>query len=195
MKKGKFIVLYGVNNLGKTTQAKLLVKKLNSTGRGKAKYLKYPIYDLAPSGQILNEYLRKGNPYRFTPREAQMLYAFNRCQYEPVLKADLEAGINVVAEDYWGTGAAWGMGAGVETDFMLRINGNFLKEDLAILFVGQRFASGIETKHLHETDQRLTRKVEVAHNELAKQFGWKIVDSNQSIEKVSEDIWKLCASI
>lgn len=195
MKKGKFIVLYGVNNLGKTTQAKLLVQKLNSTGQGRAKYLKYPIYDLAPSGQILNEYLRKGNPYRFTPREAQMLYAFNRCQYEPVLKADLEEGINVVAEDYWGTGAAWGMGAGVETDFMLKLNGNFLKEDLAILFVGQRFASGIEAKHLHETDTGLTRKVEVAHNELAKQFSWKIVDSNQSIEKVSEDIWKLCANI
>lgn len=27
--KGKFIVLYGINNLGRTTQAKLLVKRLN----------------------------------------------------------------------------------------------------------------------------------------------------------------------
>ena len=31
-KKGKFIVLYGINNLGKTTQAKLLVKNLKNSG-------------------------------------------------------------------------------------------------------------------------------------------------------------------
>ena len=42
---GKFIVIYGVNNLGKTTQANMLVQKLKASGL-KAEYLKYPIYDL-----------------------------------------------------------------------------------------------------------------------------------------------------
>jgi len=53
MKKGLFVVLHGINNLGKTTQAKLLVEKLQSEGH-KAEYMKYPVYDLDPSGKILN---------------------------------------------------------------------------------------------------------------------------------------------
>jgi len=48
---GKFIVLYGINNLGKTTQTRILVDKLKLHGL-KAEYLKYPVYDLAPSGPI-----------------------------------------------------------------------------------------------------------------------------------------------
>ena len=41
--RGKFIVLYGINNLGKTTQAKMLVDKLKLHGL-EAEYLKYPVY-------------------------------------------------------------------------------------------------------------------------------------------------------
>jgi thymidylate kinase len=43
--KGKFIVLYGINNLGKTTQAKLLVEKFQKEGL-KAEYMKYAVYSL-----------------------------------------------------------------------------------------------------------------------------------------------------
>ena len=56
MKKGLFVVLHGINNLGKTTQAKLLVEKLQSEGH-KAEYMKYPVYDLDPSGKIPDQIL------------------------------------------------------------------------------------------------------------------------------------------
>lgn len=189
MKKGKLIVVYGVNNLGKTTQSKLLVKRLEAAGR-KAKYLKYPVYDLKPSGRMLDEYLRKGNPYSLTPREAQLVYAFNRAQYEPMLIADLEQGINAIVEDYWATGVAWGIGAGVDKDFLLRINKEFLMEDLAFLFFGQRFSSGFERKHLHEKDNSLTEKVVQTHEELGKEFGWIKINANRSIEEISQEIFE-----
>lgn len=189
MIKGKFIVIYGINNLGKTTQAKLLVEKLKSLGR-KAEYLKYPVYDLEPSGPALNKYLREGNPEKLSPKQAQILFAQNRQQYEPTLKAKLERGIDIVAEDYWGTGVAWGMGAGVDKEFLLELNRKFLREDLALLFVGQRFASGVESNHLHETDSELTKRVEQAHNELGKEFGWKTINSNDSIEEVQKSVWE-----
>lgn len=188
MKSGKFIVIYGVNNLGKTTQAKFLVEKLNTEGR-KVKYLKYPIYDLPPSGPRLNKYLRGGNPEKLDARAAQILYAENRAQYEPTLLSDLNAGHDIVAEDYWGTGVAWGMGAGVDKQFLLDLNRKFRREDLAILLVGERFASGKEEGHLHETDEKFMSKVEKVHRELAKEFGWKIVDASGSIEEVNERIW------
>lgn len=188
MARGKFIVLYGINNLGKTTQARQLVGRLNKAGR-KAKYLKYPVYDL-PSGERINKYLRGGNPENLSAKEAQILYAENRREYEPTLVADLENGFDVVTEDYWGTGVAWGMGAGVDKDFLLEINKDFLREDLALLFVGERFAAGIEGNHRHEQDVELTKKVETAHRELGQQFGWKVINANQSVEEVSKQVWQ-----
>lgn len=189
MKKGKFIVIYGVNNLGKSTQAKLLVEKLRNFGR-KAEYLKYPVYDLEPSGPALNKYLREGNPQKLDARRAQILFAENRFQHEPVLKAKLKSGIDVVAEDYWGTGVAWGVGAGVDKIFLLNINSKFLREDLALLFAGKRFESGFEENHLHEQDEQFVSKVEKVHLELAEQFGWKTIDASGSIEEVKERVWK-----
>lgn len=192
MQKGKLIIMYGINNLGKTTQAKFLVEKLKSQGH-EAEYLKYPVYGLEPSGPILNAYLRLGNPLKLSPREAQIVYALNRAQYESELKAKLEKGIDIVAEDYWGTGVAWGVGAEVDREFLLKLNGKFLKEDLALLFVGKRFQSGIEGEHLYENDSELTERVEQAHNELGKEFGWKVVDAHGSIEEVSEKVWSVVA--
>ena len=188
MKRGKFIVIYGINNLGKSTQVRLLVDKLLAEGR-KAKFLKVPTYSTEPSGTMLNEYLREGNPYGLTPREAQILYAFNRSQFEPELVGELESGCDVVAEDYWGTGVAWGIGAGVDKDFLLRVNKACLREDLALLFVGKRFTAGLEAGHLHENNERLVGIVDQAHRDLAKEFGWKTINANQSIEAVAKDVW------
>ena len=116
-KKGKFIVFYGINNLGKTTQAKRLVDNLNRDNI-KAEYIKYPIYDLPPSGELINGYLRQGNPFNFNPRELQILYAFNRTQFQATLSAKLDQGIIIVAEDYIGTSLAWGAGSGVNPVFL-----------------------------------------------------------------------------
>jgi len=186
--KGKLIVVYGINNLGKTTQVERLVQKLASIGR-KAKFVKIPTYELEPSGVILDEYLRKGNPHQLTPREAQILYAFNRSQFEPILQSYLDQGLDIVLEDYWGTGVAWGIGREVDKEFLLRINSRCLREDLAFLLEGKRFASGVEKNHINETDVQLLEKVARVHSELADEFGWKRIKANQSIEIVEEDIF------
>ncbi|OGE84073.1 MAG: hypothetical protein A2846_03140 [Candidatus Doudnabacteria bacterium RIFCSPHIGHO2_01_FULL_49_9] len=185
---GKFIVLYGINNLGKSTQAKLLVEKLNSSGR-KAKYLKYPIYELEPTGPALNRYLRGGNPEKLSAKNAQIVYAKNREDYEPTLKKELESGTDIVAEDYWGTGVAWGVGAGVDKEFLLDLNKRFNFEDLPMMLTGKRFESGVEKNHLHESDIEFTNKVEKVHRELAREFRWKKISANQDIDKVAAGIW------
>ena len=90
--KGKFIVVYGMNNIGKTTATGSLVDYLNNYGI-KAEYLKYPIYDLEPTGSRINAYLRKGNPEHLTPFRAQEIYAQNRRDYQSKLEETLERGM------------------------------------------------------------------------------------------------------
>lgn len=196
--QGKFIVLYGINNLGKSTQAKLLVDRLNTEFSSNkygtinsAEYLKYGIYDLKPSGEMLNEYLRKGNPYNFSSREFQMCHALNRTQYEPILKERLEGGEWIIGEDYTGTGIAWGVGAGIDQDFLIRLNSHLLVEDLAILFDGERFLNGVEKNHKHEQDFELTDKVRKAHLDLAKKYGWNIINANKPISEIENEIWRI----
>jgi len=189
MKKGLFIVIYGINNLGKSTQAKLLVEKMEQEGY-KAEYLKYPIYNLEPSGIILNNYLREKNTYQLTPREAQTIYALNRTQYEPKLKEKLESGINIVAEDYTGTGICWGIGAGVDEKYLKLINSHLLKEDLIFLFDGKRFKNATEKGHRHETDEKLLQKVRRAHLEIGKELRWIKINANLTIEQIRDILWK-----
>ena len=184
---GKFIVFYGINNLGKTTQAKLLVEKLQQNGL-QAEYLKYPIYDLAPSGPILNKYLRGGNPHELSAREAQIIYTLNRTQFEPILKDKLKNGINIISEDYVGTGLAWGIGANVEEKFLKFINSHLLPEDIAFLFDGERFIDSTEKNHKHETDGELLKKVREAHLRLGKELNWRKINANLSIEEIHRQI-------
>lgn len=189
MRKGKFIVLYGINNLGKTTQAKKLVDRLNLAGFN-AEYLKYPIYGLRPSGELLNGYLREGNPYNLSPREAQIIYAVNRTQYEKELEEKLESGVNIIAEDYTGTGLAWGIGAGAGEQFLKNINCHLLKEDLAFLFDGERFKDAAESGHRHENNEELLGKVRQAHLKLGQEYGWFKINANQPIEQIHNQLWQ-----
>jgi len=191
--RAKFIVIYGVNNLGKTTQAKLLAERIKGEGK-KAIYIKYPRYEFEPAGKLINEYLRQGNPNNFSPRELQLLHYIDRLYNQPVLMEALRRGTSVVAEDYFGTSIAWGEACGVDPELLKYLKKFILPEDVAILLDGQRFKKAVETGHIHEEDEELTEKARQAHLKLAKECGWKVVNANREIENVAEDIWKIVKS-
>jgi dihydrofolate reductase len=187
-KRGKLIVLYGINNLGKSTQAKLLVERIRVAGHP-AEYMKYPIYNLAPSGPIINSYLREGNPLQLTPREIQVMYTLNRDQGQERIANKIKSGINIVAEDYTGTGIAWGTGKGVDRDFLELINSHLLPEDIVFLFDGDRFLEAKESTHKHETDDSLTARVREIHRELGEEKGWIRINANRPIDEIIEELW------
>ena len=190
MKKGKFIVFYGINNLGKSTQAEILINHLKKEGI-KAEYLKYPIYDLKPTGPFINKVLRSGKKQEISEEELQMWYTLNRFQYEPKLKAKLEKVIWIIAEDYIGTGLAWGWAKGANLEYLENMNRPLLSEDLAILFIGKRFMDGKEEKHLHEENDNLMIKCQGKHLLLGKKYHWRKISANGSREEVAEKIWKV----
>ena len=190
-----FVVIYGINNLGKTTQAERLVERLKNES-GDTRYLKYPLYKLEPSGPIIDNYLRpdeegRKNPFRLSPREFQIVNIQNRTQFQPTLQHLLVKGIHIIAEDYTGTGLAWGIGAGVDKDFLIRLNSHLIREDIAFLFDGKRFDDGKEANHTHETDDNFTECARLAHLDLAKEFGWYVIGANRSREVIHEEIWAM----
>lgn len=189
MTRGKFIVLLGINNLGKSTQAKLLVENLQNYGL-KAEYLKYPIYDLEPTGPQINEIIRSGKKQELSEEELQEIYVQNRRDYQPELETKLSKGINIVAEDYVGTGLAWGVAKGAQLEKLLEQNEGLIKADLAILLDGERFTEAKEEKHIHEQNDELMERCRQVHLDLAKKYNWKIINANQNVDQVTQDIWK-----
>lgn len=185
---GKFICLYGINNLGKSTQANLLVARLREAGH-RAEYLKYPIYDLEPTGPLLYKILRDKNVKLENPTAKQLIYTANRVQYADELEKLLQENDFVIAEDYVGTGLAWGTAEGADLDYLEQVNANLRKADLEILIDGERFTEAVEKGHVHETNSDLTNRCRQVHLDLAKKYGWPIVNANQSIDKVYEEIF------
>ena len=188
--KGKFIVVYGMNNLGKTTMINSLIDFLKSQGKDTI-YLKYPIYDLEPTGPRINRYLREGNPENLNPTTVQQIYSDNRRNYEAELKKMIDDNKWIIAEDYKGTGIAWGMIGGATVEDMEEVNKGLLEADLSILLDGERFLTGIETGHTHESATNLWPKGRNIHLDLAKRYGWKIANANQTKEEVLNNVIKI----
>lgn len=96
----------------------------------------------------------------------------------------------IVAEDYKGTGIAWGITRGMTLSQMEELNNGLYPEDLAILLDGERFTGSIEREHRYEGSIDWQRNREI-HLQLADRYDWKIVNANQSIEKVTDNIWQI----
>lgn len=191
--KGKFIVIYGINNIGKSTQARLLAGRLKHEGI-EARYVKYPIYDLEPTGPRLDRILRHDAESDIRETDLQMIYAQNRRDFQRELQEILEKGKWVVAEDYTGTGIAWGWTKGADLDTLENMNRDLLKEDLAILLDGDRFIEGKEHNHIHERQDALADECRKNHLAFAERYGWSVVDANRSIDEVQSDIWEIVKS-
>ena len=71
-----------------------------------------------------------------------------------------------------------------------QINPSFLiKEDLAILFDGERFEEAIEKNHKHETNNELMKKVRQIHLDLGEKYNWKKINANLKIKEVAKLIF------
>jgi dTMP kinase len=188
--KGKFIAIYGINGIGKTTQVEMLVEYLKKKGK-KAVRLKYPVYDLEPEGPFIYKYLRdvefrKKN--ELSTHKLQKKYAENRMRYEPTLRKRIKNGEWIVAEDYTGTGISWGLTWGGKLEYLEDINEDLLKPDLEILMDGPRFLSAVEKDHRNEMDSERIEICRNFHHLLSDRYGWTKVNAKQKIEKVQKDI-------
>jgi thymidylate kinase len=197
--RGILVSLLGITNIGKTTQRDLLLRaivkrKCGDQGIGremKAADKKYPVYDLEPTGRQINDYLRNKNPANLTPVGFQELNVKNKQQFEPELLKMLAENDAVIVEMYTGTSIAYGMGDGIDKDVLINMNTGLLEPDVSILLDGSRFKKSIEAGHVYENDDEKTEKIRLIHLDLAKQFGWQIVNANQTEDKVHDDIFNI----
>jgi len=186
---GKFITVYGINNIGKSTHAKRLTRRLKAAGID-AVYVKYPVYELEPTGVFINQVLRAGVEQNISEEELQMWFALNRYQYQPTLNDHLAAGTWVIAEDYIGTGLAWGVAKGADLEWLEEIHKYLRKEDFSIMLEGQRDLRARETGHIHENDDDLALRCQEVHRDLAERYNWKTVNVQPNFDETENLVWE-----
>jgi len=192
---GLFIALYGINNIGKSTQVSNLKEQLEEIGKS-VKVLKYPIYELEPTGPQINHFLRDPEAPEVSGESFQMLYIQNRLDYEPELEKLLQEYDIVLAEDYVGTGMAWGMTQGVPYKWLQGRNMQYpqKKADLEILMDGERFLSGKEKDHRNEDNDEAIETTRKNLLWLAERHRWPVVNANQTEKEVTDDLWEVVQS-
>ncbi len=188
MKKGAFITIYGINNIGKSTHAQILTERLINEGYD-AEFLKYPNYTVEPTGPFLDHLLRGHEKQPISEEELQLWFVLNRYQFQPEIERKLAEGKVLVVEDYIGTGISWGVAKGLKLEWMEAINKHLMKEDLAVYMSGHRHMQAKEAKHIHEQDDELAERCRRVHEKLAKKYKWKKVQMQHEIHDTAALMW------
>jgi dTMP kinase len=127
-KKGVFICIEGLDGCGKTTQAKLLAKKLRKSHNA--------VYTAEPSRGKIGTFIRKRCLYgekRLSTVVEALLFAADRVEHveNEVLPA-LNEGRLVISDRYVYSSLAYQGAAGLSIEWIEQINEHALKPDLAI---------------------------------------------------------------
>jgi len=126
--KGTFVCIEGLDGCGKTTQAKLLVEKLQRSYNA--------MYTAEPSDSKIGDFIRKSILYgekRSTSLAEALLFAADRVEHveNEVLPA-LRQGKLVISDRYVYSSLAYQGAAGLSLEWIQSINQFALRPDLAI---------------------------------------------------------------
>ena len=126
--KGAFICIEGLDGCGKTTQAKLLAKKLRKSHNA--------VYTAEPSRGKIGSYLRNSYLYgekRLSSVLEALLFAADRIEHleNEVLPA-LREGRLVISDRYVYSSLAYQGAAGLSLEWIEKVNEHALKPDLAV---------------------------------------------------------------
>jgi dTMP kinase len=127
-KKGVFICIEGLDGCGKTTQAKLLAKKLGKSHN--------TLYTAEPSCGNIGTFIRKRCLYgekRLSTVVEALLFAADRVEHvENELLPALHEGRLIISDRYVYSSLAYQGAAGLSLEWIKELNEHALKPDLAV---------------------------------------------------------------
>ncbi len=185
--------LEGIDKSGKSTQALLLRNWLARLGF-EVELISFPDYS-TPIGREIEAFLRGERSFPVEVR--QLLYAANRWERKSDIVKWLSMGRVVIADRYSPSGLAYGMANGLALKWMLCLEEGLPKADVVIVIdVSVETAiSRIERGgDVYERDEGFLRRVRSCYLDLARRFGWHVVDGERPIEDVFSDVRSIVES-
>jgi dTMP kinase len=192
LRKGKIIVIEGIDKAGKTTQAKLLQKKLGS----KCVKFDFPDYS-TPVGKEIKKFLDGKRNYSYEVK--MILLSANRWEKKAEVEKVIGKGTTIIMNRYYQSNLVYGMSKGLKLDWLLALDKGLPRADLVIVIdiktntlVTRSKNSIVDT---FEKDVELIRKVKKNYRILANKFNWRIIDGEKSVDDVHDEVLKIVKKI
>ena len=188
--KGFFICVEGLDGCGKTTQTKLLVRKLRKMGWD-------AVYTAEPSrgkiGKFIQKYCLQGEKRTFPIVEA-LLFAADRFEHvEREVIPALNEGKIVVSDRYVYSSLAYQGATGLDLKWIEMINEHAIRPDLAI-FVDvepEAVIKRLKPKKSVMENLETQRKVREVYVKFVEKGKLVRIDGNKSTKEVADDILKV----
>ena len=188
MVKGVLIAIEGIDGAGKTTQAYMLVERLRSIGL-KAEYTMEPTYGRI--GDILRIHVSRMK--RREPIYEALLYAADRFEHVKFfIKPKLEESCIIVSDRYLYSNIAYQGAAGVDEEWIRKLNFFAPKPDLTI-YIDIKPEEGLKRKKGEKSifeKLEYEKKVRKLYLEIAKSEKFTIVDGRRDVKAVHEEIFR-----
>ena len=188
-KKGAFICIEGLDGCGKTTQAKLLAKKLRKRHNA--------VYTAEPSHGRIGTYIRNSCLYgkkRLSSVLEALLFAADRIEHlETEVIPALEEGRLVISDRYVYSSLAYQGAAGLSLDWIETVNEHALQPDLAV-FIDvdpKAVVSRLKPKKSVMEDLETQKKVRQTYLKFVKEGRLTRIDGNRSESEVAEDVYAI----
>lgn len=213
------IDIEGIDGVGKGTQARALVRRLNDSGRS-ASLISFPRYEATLFGRAVGEFLNGafGDLSEVHPFLVSLLFAGDRYESRQFLIESMQSSDIVVLDRYVPSNVAHQsskLDGPARADLMRRILHieytlfGLPKPDLVIwldmplsiaqTLIAQKGARAYTTKKadIQEADGRYLERVRAVYDELARsEPGWRHVaccagESLRSVEEIAGEIWHI----
>jgi dTMP kinase len=185
--KGIIIVFEGIDKAGKTTQAKLLEKKLGS----KCVRIDFPDYS-TPVGKEIKQFLDGKRNY---PDEVKMiLLSANRWEKKEEIEKMVSKGTTVIMNRYYQSNLVYGISKGLKLDWLLSLDKGLPKADLVIVIDIRPKTLVSRSKNVVDTfekDMELIRRVKKNYRILANKFNWQTVEGEKSVDEVHGQVLRI----
>ena len=189
------IDLEGIDGCGKSTQTKLLQKKLEEKGE-KTLILKEPTNE--PHGQKLWDVLR--GKIKATNEEILDFFVLDRKQHvKEKIKPALEQGTVVLMDRYYYSSMAYQVAGGLNVDY-IRNKHDFAPTPNIVLVFDLPVTTALERVHGHREADEFEKedhleKVRAAYLNLKDDPIVKIVDATRKPEEIFQKVWMLVSEV
>ena len=191
MKRGLFIAFEGLDGAGSTTQSYLLEQYLKQ--KNKVLLTKEPTQSII--GGIIRAVL-KGD-LKQSSQTLQLLFAADRANHlEKEILPALKKGFIVISDRYLFSSVAYGASAGLDREWLLKINEKFRMPDITIFLdvkpetCIKRISESRFNFELFEQEQKL-KEVREEYMALAEKFSFKVINGEGSIKATHKKVLEI----
>lgn len=188
MRKGKIIVLEGIDKAGKSTQSKLLMDYLKLSGKI-CTLINFPDYTTSIGGEI-KAFLEGKRDYPIELKH--ILLSANRWEKKKEIESMVDSGTIVIINRYYQSNLVYGTSNGLNLRWLLSLEKGLPTADLVIVLdVTPRITlkRSLEPDEF-EKDVSLLQNVYKNYHKLAKLFRWKILNAEKSREQIHDEVKK-----